>query len=101
MINKIGKVGRANQFARQKIAEISEMNGIDYCELGISTSCYGQGHAPAHRHERVWYRKHPELLYDIRQWLSACTPCHTRLDDRSLTTEEESEAIFMRIRGPE
>lgn len=97
----MGKVGRANRFAREKIAEISEENGLDYCEVQISPACYGEAHAPAHRHERVWYRKSPDLLWDIRQWLACCTNCHTALDDRSLTTEEESEAIFLRIRGPE
>lgn len=101
MIHKLGKIGKINQKTRGEIAQIAMEKGIDYCELGISTSCYRQGHAPAHRHPRVWYRQHPELLSDFRQWLAACTPCHTRLDDRSLTSEDQSEEIFMRIRGPE
>jgi hypothetical protein len=99
MIRKIGKVGRANQFARKKIAQYCEANNMTNCELGLVDSCYVEAHAPAHRHPRVWYRSCPEKLYDPIQWVPACTNCHNYLDN--VLSADESEEIFLRLRGPE
>ncbi len=101
MIKKLGKIGKINQDARRHIAEISERLGLTSCALQLIPECQGEAHAPAHRHPRIWYRPFPEKLWAFEQWIEACTNCHTFLDDRSVTSEEESEEIFMRIRGPE
>lgn len=57
----------------------------------------------AHRHSRSWYYRRDKeeehrLLGSMDQVLLLCGACHARMDDRSLTTEEEKESIFDRIR---
>lgn len=99
MIKKIGKIGKINQVARQHIADISEMLGLTRCALQLIPECQGEAHAPAHRHPRVWYRSCPEKLWDFKQWIEACTNCHTYLDQK--LSAEESEAVFIRVRGAE
>jgi len=49
----------------------------------------------AHRHPRVWYRKHPELLYDFSQVIRACMMAHPFLDAHP----EIKEEVFKRARG--
>jgi hypothetical protein len=87
---KIGKIGRANQIARRKIAQIAEEKGLDRCEKCGSTF----GVAPAHKFPRVYYKGNVELLSDFKQWIALCINCHTVLDDRSKTTEESKNKLF-------
>jgi hypothetical protein len=101
-INKIGKVGQANREARQRIAEIAEEKCLDYCEVGFKDICMGtMGLAPAHRRPRSYYLGDADKLSDYNEWLSCCMACHTRLDSRSQTTQEESDRIFNELRGYE
>jgi len=90
---KQGKIGRLNQKARKKIAILFEAKGINWCE-----KCgRGFGVAPAHRHNRVWYRRCPELLWSFKQVLALCIPCHQGIEGR----REKTEALFMKLRGKE
>ena len=82
-----------NKKARRMIAEVAEEHGLDRCELCGSTF----GVAPAHRFPRIHYRTAEELS-DYNSWICLCIKCHTRLDDRSQTTEEEKENIFKRFK---
>jgi hypothetical protein len=82
-----------NRKARAVIAEIAEDRGLDRCELCGSTF----GLAPAHRHPRRFYQG-AEGLADPNEWLALCVECHTRMDDRSLTSEEDKEEIFNQLR---
>ena len=83
-----------NRESRQKIAEIAEAKGIDRCE-----ECGGTfGLAPAHRKRRDEYQSAEELA-EFTQWLALCIIDHQRLDDRSQTTEEEKEQMFIKHRG--
>lgn len=98
-LNKIGKTGEVNREARQRIAVIAEEKCLDYCEVGFKDICMGtMGLAPAHHRPRSWYKGDVELLSDYRYWLSCCVACHTRLDSRSQTTQEESDEIFKELR---
>lgn len=83
-----------NRESRKKIAEIAEEKGLDCCEL-----CGGTfGMAPAHRRRRDEYQSAEELA-EFTEWLALDQRCHQRMDDRSQTTEEEKEQIFIRLRG--
>lgn len=100
-LNKIGKVGIANISARNKIANIAEEKGLNYCELQLSGCLKNMYLAPAHRHLRSYYKGDEELLADFKQWVVGCQHCHTILDSRSQTTQGESDEIFTRLRGEE
>jgi hypothetical protein len=100
-INKIGKVGTANQIARRRIAEIAQEKCLDYCEVGFVGCMNTIGLAPAHHRPRSWYKGDVDKLSDYKYWLSCCMACHTRLDSRSQTTQEESDEIFKELRGYE
>lgn len=86
-----------NQKARKKIAELAEQNNLSRCELKLA-GCMGDAHAPAHRHKRSWYYDKPEhYLYDLNQWVAACTNCHLKIEfDRELTM-----SLFNQLRGKE
>ena len=98
-IRKVGKIGEINRIARQKIAEYSELMQLTQCELKLTHQCMGEAQAPAHRHERVWYRSCPEKLWDPKQWVGACHNCHQVLD--YYRTKEEKDQIFYALRGSE
>lgn len=98
-VKKVGKIGEINRIARQKIAEYSELMGLSQCELKLTHACWGEAHAPAHRHDRVWYRPTPEKLWDPKQWVPACNACHAILDYER--TKEEKDQIFYALRGAE
>lgn len=94
-ISPIGKIGRRNQEANKvnygRFAEI----GIERCEL-----CGGTfGLAVAHKEKREYYRSCPELLYDEKQTALLCVECHSRVDDRSKTSKQESDEIFDTLRA--
>ena len=96
-LNRIGKIGKANIEARKRIADIAEEKGLDYCEIRFE-GCMGRIFlAPAHRNKRAWYKGDIELLSDYNQWVSACTPCHDKIEhDKKLT-----EKVFLKLRGEE
>lgn len=93
-----GKIGLINRSERNKIATIAENLGLSYCEIAFD-GCWHEAHAPAHRHERLWYRGQTHLLSALQQWLSACNQCHDYLDNHM--TKEEREVVFMTHRGVE
>lgn len=82
-----------NREARRMIAKIAEERGLDKCELcGDTFGC-----APAHKEKRIAYGTAAELA-DYNNWICLCQKCHTVLDDRSLTTKKELDAIFSSLR---
>ena len=86
-LKKMGKVGRANQQARDKIALIAEEKGLNYCELKFE-KCQNWPLAPAHRHKRAWYKGDVDLLADFNQWVAACQYCHALIEIDPLLTEK-------------
>lgn len=93
-LNKVGKLGKANKQARDKIAQIAEEHGLNYCEIGLE-GCTGTWPlAPAHLHKRSWYKGDVDLLSDCSQWVSSCVVCHNLIEHDSELTEE----VFDRLR---
>ena len=89
----MGKRTEWNKESRKRIAEICEEKQIEYCEV-----CGGTfGLAPAHKEKRECYQSAEELAA-FKNWICLCIKCHTRLDDRSLTTKKESDALFDKLR---
>lgn len=93
-LNKIGVVGRANIEARQRIAEIAEEMGLNYCEIGFKGCTVSWPLYPAHRHKRSWYKGNVDSLADPSEWVSACINCHDRIENDPELTEE----TFKRLR---
>ena len=97
-MKQVGKIGRINARERAKIAEICERENLVVCLFQLE-DCMNDAHAPAHRHDRVWYRPNPSLLSNIKQWIEACQNCHSIVDNEMST--EEKEELFQLIRGDE
>lgn len=104
-IRKVGKVGKANIAARKEIAKKAEAMKLTECELGpilvrdfgINVCLYNFALAPAHRHKRAYYKGDAVQLAEVKQWVCACVQCHDAIEfDAELT-----EAVFMKLRGPE
>lgn len=101
-LNPIGKKGRANKTARDKIAVISQQEGYEYCVLGeflteYPDKCIINASDPVHRHKRDYYNGDDEKLADPKQWIPGCRRCHKIVeDDKDLT-----EIIFLELRGEE
>ena len=93
-IKKVGKVGKANQQARKRIAEVAEEHGLNYCEIKLPGCTGSWPLAPAHREKRAWYKGDIELLSDYNEWVSACVVCHDQIEHNKKLTEE----IFERLR---
>lgn len=94
-LNKIGKVGRINIEARNRIAKICEEKNINRCEIQFEGCKDYMFLAPAHRHKRAWYQGDVELLSDYKQWVCACVFCHDKIEHDSNLTEE----VFIKLRG--
>ncbi|GEM_PF-1883833 len=78
----------------KKIKELCEKYQIHSCELQLD-GCKGSWELhPAHRRKRRWYLSHPELLYDMQNWVLACQHCHNRLEFNARLTEQS----FIRLR---
>lgn len=93
-IKKIGKIGKINIEARNKIAEIAEEKGLSFCEINLE-GCLGRMYlAPAHKHKRSWYKGNVELLADFNQWVCACVSCHNLIEHN----EELTDKIFKKCR---
>ncbi len=93
MLRKIGKIGKINQKANREIAKLWMSKGISSCENCGSTYILQN----AHRHKRMWYRSQVELLWKLEQVLRLCNMCHSQIEYK----REESEKMFLRIRGEE
>ena len=48
----------------------------------------------AHRHKRIWYYPHPELLGSFQETVLACTKCHEKIENN----EGLRESVFKRLR---
>ena len=96
-LNKIGRIGKANIIARQRISNIAEDLNLNYCELRLDGCTGNFALAPAHRHKRGWYKGDPELLSDYKQWVCACQVCHNQIEIDPVLTEE----VFINLRGEE
>lgn len=96
-LKRIGKIGEANLKANKILKQLFLDKGIDYCEIGLPRCVKTWTLANVHRHKRMWYKSNLELLYDFKQVVRGCTPCHETIEnDKELT-----EAIFLKLRGPE
>lgn len=103
-MNKVGRVGKANIASRKEIAKKAEAMNLTHCEVGpvllqygINVCLYNFALAPAHRHKRAYYKGDAEQLADVKQWVAACQCCHDAIEfDAELT-----EAVFIKLRGPE
>lgn len=99
---KLGQLGKkkktrtqVNRLANQKLEQLKIEKDIRHCEF-----CPTQAVTNAHRHPRVWYYDKPfKVMYSWEQVLFLCMTHHTKMDDRSKTTEEEKEEIFINLRG--
>jgi len=104
MINTIGKIGKRNAKANNKLAELWNEEDIQYCEvcevlwdLGILIKPCLQASTNAHRNKRYWYKSRPELLYSKNQVVRACINAHDLIENN----KELSEKVFLILRGPE
>lgn len=84
-----------NQRARKHIADYCRINNITRCLLK-QKGCMGEAGGAAHRHKRRWYYNKPvEALWDLNQWVPACTNCHNAIEfDANLTKQ-----LFLELRG--
>lgn len=103
-MRQVGKIGRINQKANIKIAEMWEERDIQYCEvcpilfeMGLLKKPCLHASSNAHRHGRIWYRGRPELLYNYKQVVRACIYSHSQLDAKPSLREE----VFIKLRGEE
>ena len=88
VIHKLTK--SQQQYRRNKLkVKFAEM-GIDRCERCKSVFML----TPAHLHKRLWYKKYPELLWDYKQVICLCTPCHMLIEG----DEEMTNQLFERLR---
>jgi hypothetical protein len=94
-MNRVGKIGKRNLDANKVLKTIFLEKGITWCEICSSTSMLSF----AHKHPREYYRSDPDGLSRFDEVLLLCIPHHQELDDRSLTSQEESDALFDKLRG--
>ena len=95
-LKRIGKRGRVNLKANQILKKLYE-DIPRICELRFEGCAGGLFLGFAHRHERDWYYKTPELLSKFNQTILACSGCHQKMDD----DKELREQVFIRLRGNE
>lgn len=93
-LRKIGKVGRANQMANQKIKQFCTDHNIQGCEVKLP-GCTNIFIFPAHLYSRHYLRSSPDLLSNPDQYVMACEYCHRQLDDNM--TQEEKQIEFDRV----
>lgn len=86
---KPGKRTEMNQKARKMIANYCQKINLNYCE-----NCGGNfGLAPAHRHNRRYYRTAQELA-NPKQWLCLCINCHLQIE----SNREKTKQLFNKLR---
>lgn len=88
MFRRIGKQGKVNLRANQKLKKIYQEKGINSCEIKLD-GCLGNMFCGfAHRKKRQEYYKTPELLSDFNETLLACVKCHQKIEGNRKLTEE-------------
>ena len=86
-----------NKKVNRELEKLWIKEDINVCEWPI---CSAMNLSNAHRHPRDWYKgKDPQLLWALEQVIRLCPKHHHQMDDRSQTTEEQKEAIFIIARG--
>jgi len=97
-IRRVGKIGKRNIESNKELKnKYILLTHLPPCEIGKIGLCWHVTHGFAHRHERIDYRKCPELLSSVNQTLKACNPCHNYIDAH----RKEREALFLYKRGPD
>lgn len=97
-MKKIGKIGRMNIRANQKLKAIYQEKGIDRCEVRLPGCMEVFALSFAHWHKRIWYKEQKngsELLASYQETVLACPHCHARMESDKELTEE----IFNRLRS--
>ena len=79
-----------------KLKKIYLKKGITSCELKFEGCWRDNGLSFAHRHKRIFYKSHPELLEDFNQTILACVWCHQKIEYNRKLTEEK----FNKLRSP-
>lgn len=74
------------------ISIVATLNG---CEVRGAKCLHNQFLTPAHRHNRVAYKKKPEMLWSYSQVIVACVKCHEWID----ANKKRKEEIFQKLRG--
>lgn len=92
-MKRSGKQTKINMDANKILKQMFLDKGITRCELCGSTFMLSF----AHRHKRIHYRSHPELLSDYKQVLVLCMADHMKLEASKSLTED----TFNRLRGEE
>jgi hypothetical protein len=86
-LKKIGKQGKINIEANQKLREIYYEKGIGRCEIRF-VGCLGSFTSGfAHKHKRSWYYGKPELLASFDETVLACSSCHDKIENSKKLTE--------------
>lgn len=98
-MKKVGKIGKINIRANRILFQKFRDAEIDYCEIKFKGCLKNWLLQFCHKEKREWYRGKSGLLSDMKHVILGCQNCHEILDNRSKTTKEESDAIFLKLRG--
>lgn len=82
---------------RAKLKKEYAAKGITTCELKKAPCWFNNALGFVHRHKRAWYYDKPGMLGKFNQTLLGCNPCHDLIEN----DKEETERVFMKLRGPE
>lgn len=109
--SKVSQVGVKKKSQTTKNINYSKLldqeykkRGINYCEVRIAPDClraeiYSNGEllklTYAHKHKRIWYRQHQELLHSYNHTVRACIPCHMIMEASPKLTHQ----LFLQLRG--
>ena len=103
-LKQVGKQGKINISANRKLYQYFDERGINCCEVCVVLDRLGARKKRclefkflsfAHRHKRIEYKKHPEMLSSYNQVVLACQNGHDTIEyNRELT-----EDIFDQLRG--
>jgi len=92
-LRRVGKQGKINIEANQKLREIYEEKGITECEIRLPDCLIRWALGFAHRHKRNWYKTHIGLDSFV-ETVMACTSCHNQIEHN----EDLTERVFKRLR---
>lgn len=91
---------RTKEWTRERVKLKKEYaaKGIVRCEIRKFGVCWvNNALGFVHRHKRNWYYDKPGKLGEFNQTLLGCNPCHDSIE----YDKEETERLFMKLRGPE
>lgn len=93
----MGRITKINKEANKKIKEMFLETDIRSCEARLSKCTGSFALSFAHRHKRAWYYSEPSKLWDFKQVILCCMPCHSIIED----DKELTEKVFNELRGNE